>query len=1179
MRTQRFLLPILCLVLSVALSPASVARSQVLLNEYVSSNINGLLDEDGDSSDWIELYNDGPNDVNLDGFGLSDDPEEAFKWAFQEVVIPPHGHLLIFASGKDRHLGAAHWETVIDWGDVWKYLANHSPPPADWREPEFDDSTWETGPTGIGYGDDDDATVIPPCISACLRKAFQVEDPNVVRLICLHVDYDDAFVAYLNGVEIARANISAPGYPAWNQPADQGREALIYQGGLPDLYLGDGTASLLQTGHNVLAIEVHNVAPASSDMSLIPFLTLGMDEPPSGGGVGVAHFIRFLIPRLHTNFKIDAAGETLSLHDPQGSLLDSVATGQLYADLSRGRAPDAGPVWHFFTEPTPEEPNAAGGYPEFADPPAFSVPGGFYPGTLVLQLSSPSPCAAIYYTTDGADPTVQSIPYTVPIAITQSCVIRARAFEDAHLPSLVITHSYILDDPASMAAVSLATDPYNLWDEEYGIYVEPNIWENWERPIHVELFESDATLGFRLDAGVKIHGGSSRTLPQKSLRLLARAGYGYPLIEYPVFDEKPITAFKRLVLRNSGNDWCSSMLRDALMHRIAAHTDLDRQAYRPCRVYLNGAYWGIHNIREKIGQYYLAENHGVDPDEVDLLEFNGVVIEGSAEHYLAMLEYIQTHGLSDSTHFAYIQTQMDTANFATYCIFQIFYANTDWPGNNNKYWRPQTANDRWRWILLDTDFGLGLESGYWHNTLAFALEPDGPQWPNPPWSTFLLRSLMENDTFRHAFINCYADHLNSSFLPTRTTALAQGIAALIEDEIPRHMERWNRPVWHWQNAMNVIYTFLAMRSQHARTHIIDEFRLPGTFSLSLDIVPHGGGGIALTAISVDSTWSGTYFRDVPVPLSAIPAPGYTFLGWSDPQLPQQPTVLISPSGDYSVAALFEEGSVPPDTQIVINEINYHSAASFDPGDWVELYNNSSGPVDLGNWVFKDEEDGHIFTIPGGTVLQAGGYVVLCRSVADFSALFPEVSPVLGDLDFGFSGGGELLRLFDPTGEPHDYVEYDDEPPWPTEPDGHGPTLELIDPNLANTLPASWAASLDHGTPGALNSASSTASIPARPDSPEGRLYVLGLQRPCPNPLTRGTQICFTLDQDRHTRLVAYDVSGRRVLVLIAGRFQRGIHRVLWTGRDDAGHRLSPGIYLLQMQADAFRTSRKILVLP
>ena len=162
--------------------------------------------------------------------------------------------------------------------------------------------------------------------------------------------------------------------------------------------------------------------------------------------------------------------------------------------------------------------------------------------------------------------------------------------------------------------------------------------------------------------------------------------------------------------------------------------------------------------------------------------------------------------------------------------------------------------------------------------------------------------------------------------------------------------------------------------------------------------------------------------------------------------------------------------INPDS-LVINEINYNSSPDFDPGDWVELYNPHAYSLDISNWVFKDEDDSHVYTFSPGTVVPSKGYIVLAFDMTIFHSLFPAVSNYVGPSGFGFAGGGELLRVYNASGTLVDTVNYDDSEPWPTRPDGQGATLELLSPDLDNALGQNWKASgiATQGTPGAENS--------------------------------------------------------------------------------------------------------------
>ena len=171
---------------------------------------------------------------------------------------------------------------------------------------------------------------------------------------------------------------------------------------------------------------------------------------------------------------------------------------------------------------------------------------------------------------------------------------------------------------------------------------------------------------------------------------------------------------------------------------------------------------------------------------------------------------------------------------------------------------------------------------------------------------------------------------------------------------------------------------------------------------------------------------------------------------------------------YSCENTITDSSVGINYGVVINEINYRSSDLFNPEDWLELHNPTNETIAMGLWIFKDDNN-NVFTIPENTILSAGDFIVLCKDAAAFESQFPEVTNFIGDFGFGLSGGGELLRLFDSNEQLVDKVEYNDISPWPTEPDGTGPTLELINPSLENDMASNWAASNGNGTPGEINS--------------------------------------------------------------------------------------------------------------
>jgi hypothetical protein len=276
-------------------------------------------------------------------------------------------------------------------------------------------------------------------------------------------------------------------------------------------------------------------------------------------------------------------------------------------------------------------------------------------------------------------------------------------------------------------------------------------------------------------------------------------------------------------------------------------------------------------------------------------------------------------------------------------------------------------------------------------------------------------------------------------------------------------------------------------------------------------------------------------------------PGYRFTGWQGSFPSSEPDITVTFSQNASLTAVFEEYTPDP---IIINEINYNSSDEFNPEDWLELYNPGSGPVDLEGWMLQDDDSTHAFIFPQGTLIEPNGYLVLCYDTSMFTPLFPEAGPILGNLGFGLSGGGEVIRLFDFSGLLIDSVMYDDEEPWPWEPDGFGPTLELIDPELDNSLAENWLAFNQNGTPGALNGPFTAVTESVYPDE----IIISAL----PNPFSSNTLIRVGQPAYSVVRVDVLDATGRTVKILNDGPLQAGNNEMKW-----APNGLPDGIYLVR----------------
>lgn len=288
--------------------------------------------------------------------------------------------------------------------------------------------------------------------------------------------------------------------------------------------------------------------------------------------------------------------------------------------------------------------------------------------------------------------------------------------------------------------------------------------------------------------------------------------------------------------------------------------------------------------------------------------------------------------------------------------------------------------------------------------------------------------------------------------------------------------------------------------------------------------------------------------------------------------------LETSTGDRLTETIVEAvGSYLDDSgPIIINEINYNSSEDFDTEDWIELY-AVSGSYNLEQWYLSDEEDEHVYRFPAGTSLSEGEYLVIARDIEEFSEHFPGVSSVIGDFDFGFGSGSDEVRLFNAGGQLVDWVSYDDEDPWPTEPDGDGPTLELINPTLSNFDADFWRASEEpdlHGTPGRQNSVYLKSAEPGEIVVPDN----WRLESIYPNPFNSTARIRFAAPHAGRISLAVYDILGRTVKTFDEFVGQPGQHEILWNGLSTGGIQAATGIYFFALQAEDVRVVKKAVLL-
>lgn len=622
-------------------------------------------------------------------------------------------------------------------------------------------------------------------------------------------------------------------------------------------------------------------------------------------------------------------------------------------------------------------------------PPVFSSPAGYVPNDFRLEITHPDN-AVIRFTLDGSEPDANSAIYSIPIdfnerpdqrlrfirttpfeagsrgfgwkppdsAVPNAMVVRAKAFLDGKTPSETTTVSYFNENHIhTMPVISIVTNREHLFSDSTGIYVPGDVYNingwnhndhwgrpnanyhqrgvEWERPASFELIEKDATI-HQQNIGIRIHGGGSRVLPQKAFRLYSRSIYGESRFRYDMFHDGE-TGYNRLILRNSGQDFFQkpTMFMDALSQTLVSNLSFDTQKFRAFAVYVNGEYWGIKNLRERYDHHYLNRNYGVNEDEIDYLanmpRTNGVgeVKNGSADYFNAVLDSLENRTISDLGGIEFIRRHIDKHNFAEIHAANVYFANIDWPGNNNDYWRyngdPEGRGSfkdgRFRWMMFDMDFGFShlSSTGYSADLFNHYLTTQSITWSNHPRSTLMFRSFMQNREFRDYFINTQLDLLNTVFREERVREMILHFKEMYRHEIRNHIRRWGYPNTYtsWERHIDERLEFAELRPRNVRSQISGRFGTGIATTITIDLNNRKKGDVKINTIRItDETpgvqaevypWQGIYMSGVAVSLSAHPNPGYIFSHWdvNGEQIYQQ-NIHVYPQSGMQIKANFQE---------------------------------------------------------------------------------------------------------------------------------------------------------------------------------------------------------------------------------------------------------------------------------
>ena len=949
--------------------------------------------------------------VNNYGLGDSNPYDELKGVRLPNYTIPSGGFLVVFANSdlaEETVWTNAPNIALIPANATWRYSAPASAPVTTWNARTFNDASWALGISPFGYNDAklnlDCATVLGYGGSqenryptAFFRKAFNVINPSVVTGLVIHARINDGMALYLNGVEVLRQNM----------PSDSVGYATLATMGVPSTLWTNfllSAAGLVQ-GTNVVAVEVHQASAASVDliMDMTVMALVNEQVPIVHGQFGLSkagekvHLFNSGLANIHkydeplaepgenTSYGLTADGVTgtYKVYEKPTPGLPNASNTQKYSETLLSQKPSLSVPPGFY------QPNqsvvlntAAGGlkiYYTLDGSAPWNSSAFVYSGqTVSIGAAAPVTAGLSWIRTNPVEisNSVSAAAWQAPVgSVAKAVVLRAIAVSGTAC-SPETRGTYFIGTQFTnrvLPVVSLITDTNNLfgfasglyipgkhyadspegygqnkWGKPYANYHQDSNGVSWEKPVFFELFEtSQHTAAVAQVLGVAMHGGGTRSIPQKTLYLMARLGeYGSDLVNYALFPDEPAKGYKRFLLRNSGNDWygpdfsgIATMMKDAVFHRMVKGLDLAVMAYRPTVTYINGEYWGLHNLRESFDKHYLATRYGLEADNMDLLMHEEALdnkvkitrIDGDKncdEEYEAMIDWVQEHPLSLDANYQQVQAWIDVTNHTDYIIAETFFGNTDWPINNCDFWRAHTnqvatcgtyGDTRWRWMLYDLD--VAGEKGADFDMIDYLADNEMTGGSEP---AFLINQLWSNIEYRNHFVTRYANLLNTTFRPERLAGIITQAADEVTPAIEQHFRRWGRETTQaqWQHAVsNTLTQYTATRHAASWQHLNAHFDMGGIGSLSVRNSDAGGAGgrFIVNGVVIDLTtegvtdraaWTGTFFRSLSVSVLAVPDEGYVFDSWAGMALTDASLNLFVGAAPTNLTARFRRADAP-----------------------------------------------------------------------------------------------------------------------------------------------------------------------------------------------------------------------------------------------------------------------------
>ena len=659
----------------------------------------------------------------------------------------------------------------------------------------------------------------------------------------------------------------------------------------------------------------------------------------------------------HTNFKITQtkAGEVFVLSDASGNIIDSARAIPAQKSHSRGRDVNGGSSWSVFTTATPNTSNT-GAMLEYAPLPIFSQSSGYYSTPFDLTLSCADPNAILYYTTDGSKPDNSANLYTGPFNISSTSVVKAVAYSTNGLvpPSFIDYHTFFINDTHTVPILSVSGDSVAVLIED-GLQ---NIGSWWNGTPHepqgtIEWFDKNGVLIDKGTGEFNKHGNDSWAYDQRGFDYVMRDQFGYNhALQDKVFDTKSREKFQRVIVKAAANDnypasfgSSGGHIRDAYIHHLSQLADLrlDERSTKSCILYLNGEYWGVYEMREKVDDHDFTDYY-YDQDKNNLqylktwgntwIEYGGAQAQTDWDN---LKNYITTNSMANQANYQTVKSQYNTGSIIDYFLLNSYVVCGDWLNWNTAWWRGLDTNGekkKWRYTLWDMDNTFDHGTNYTGiPTMSVNADPCDPSSLSDPGGQGhipIWNELLNNSDFFDDYLNRWQDLANGYLSCDTMIAILDSMINVIDPEMPRQIAKWGGTYTEWQSNVQDIRDFINARCSIMNAGFGPCYpALSGPHNVTVEII--GIGEVEMSdgnLINQNNTgWTDQRYGGVNLPFEVksgtfqnweiVPSGVYTY----DPLVD---TLVLDLQGNVTVIANF----IPPvETRDITYKINPPGTAS------------------------------------------------------------------------------------------------------------------------------------------------------------------------------------------------------------------------------------------------------------